>query len=64
MRWLLSFLLLGLAAIVQAISSSGDKLLVILEELSDKPKYLKYFEDLEGTRLLCFLQSYLGHGAN
>lgn len=48
MRCLLSFLLLGLAAVTQAVSSSGDKLLVVLEELSDKPKYTKYFGDLEG----------------
>jgi oligosaccharyltransferase complex subunit beta len=48
MRWLLSLLLLGLAALTQAVSSSGEKLLVILEELADKPKYSKYFADLEG----------------
>lgn len=50
MRSFLSFALLGLAAVVQAISSSGEKLLVILEETADKPKYSKYFGDLEGTR--------------
>jgi oligosaccharyltransferase complex subunit beta len=49
MRWLLTLLLLGLIAVVQAISSSGSKLLVILEELSDKTKYSKYFADLEGN---------------
>lgn len=48
MRWLLSFLLLGLLAVVQAVSSSGNKLLVVLEELADKSKYSKYFGDLEG----------------
>ena len=48
MRWLLSFLLLGLLSVVQAVSSSGNKLLVVLEELADKSKYSKYLADLEG----------------
>ena len=48
MRWLLSILLLGILAIVQAASSSGNTLLVVLEELADKSKYSKYFKDLEG----------------
>jgi len=51
MRWLLSFLLLGLLSVVQAISASGSKLLVVLEELTDKPKYSKYFGDLEGMKV-------------
>ena len=53
MRWLLSILLLGILAIVQAASSSGNTLLVVLEELADKSKYSKYFKDLEGL-YLCF----------
>jgi oligosaccharyltransferase complex subunit beta len=48
MRWLLSFLLLGFLAVVHAASASGNKLLVVLEELADKSKYSKYFGDLEG----------------
>ncbi|KAE8454391.1 hypothetical protein EG329_000013 [Mollisiaceae sp. DMI_Dod_QoI] len=48
MRWLLSFLLLGLLSVVQAASSSGNKLLVVLEELAEKSKYSKYIADLEG----------------
>lgn len=48
MRWILSFLLLGLLSAVSALSSSGNKLLVVLEELSEKSKYSKYFGDLEG----------------
>lgn len=51
MRWILSFLLLGLLAVVQAVSSSGNKLLVVLEELAEKSKYSKYLGDLEGTEL-------------
>jgi len=57
MRWLLSFLLLGLLSVVHAVSSSGNKLLVVLEELADKAKYSKYLADLESAYLLgdCFL---------
>jgi oligosaccharyltransferase complex subunit beta len=53
MRWLISFLLFGLLAAVQAASSSGNKLLVVLEELADKTKYSKYVKDLEGL-YFCF----------
>lgn len=48
MRWLLSFLLLGLLGVVRALSSGGNNLLVILEELAEKSKYSKYLADLEG----------------
>ncbi|KUJ09781.1 dolichyl-diphosphooligosaccharide--protein glycosyltransferase-like protein 48 kDa subunit [Mollisia scopiformis] len=48
MRWLLSFLILGLLSVVQAVSSSGNRLLVVLEELAEKSKYSKYIADLEG----------------
>lgn len=51
MRWLLSFLLLGLLSIVHAVSSSGNKLLVVIDELADKAKYSKYIADLEGMRI-------------
>lgn len=34
---------------VQAASSSGNRLLVVLEELAEKSKYSKYIADLEGT---------------
>jgi hypothetical protein len=49
MRWLLSILLLGLLSVVHAVSSSGSKLLVVLEELADKAKYSKYLADLESA---------------
>ncbi len=52
MRWLLSLFLFGFLAVVQAASSSGSKLLVVLEELADKSKYSKYLGDLEGTAAL------------
>lgn len=51
MRYLLSFLLLGLLSIVQALSATGNKLLVILEDVAEKSKYSKYFKDLEGLDL-------------
>lgn len=47
MRWILSFLLLGLLGIVQALSSSGNRLLVVLEDLAEKDKYSKFIGDLE-----------------
>lgn len=48
MRWFLSFLLLGLFVAVNALSSSGNRLLVVLEELGEKEKYSKFLGDLEG----------------
>jgi hypothetical protein len=57
MRWLLSFLLLGLLSVVHAVSSSGNKLLVILEELADKGKYSKYLGDLESAYISLKLAS-------
>jgi hypothetical protein len=50
MRWFLSFLLLGLFAAVNAVSSSSNRLLVVLEELGEKEKYSKFLGDLEGER--------------
>jgi oligosaccharyltransferase complex subunit beta len=62
MRWLFSFLLLGLLSVVQAASSSGNKLLVVLEELAEKSKYSKYLADLEGKGSVfgLFYIGYLG----
>ncbi|KAI9812309.1 MAG: oligosaccharyl transferase glycoprotein complex, beta subunit [Pycnora praestabilis] len=53
MRGLLSLLLLALLSVVQALSSSGNRLLVVIEELGDKAKYSKFWGDLEerGFRL-------------
>ncbi|KAJ8122128.1 hypothetical protein ONZ43_g1599 [Nemania bipapillata] len=49
MRSLVSFLLLVLAAAVQAISSNGgNRLLVILEDVAEKDGYSKFLGDLEG----------------
>lgn len=46
MRWLFSFLALALMGAVQALSSSGQKLLVILEEEAEREKYSVLLEDL------------------
>jgi oligosaccharyltransferase complex subunit beta len=48
MRSLISFVLLLLAAVAQAISSSGDRLLVVLDNVADKTGYTKFFGDLDG----------------
>ncbi|KAI0191929.1 Dolichyl-diphosphooligosaccharide--protein glycosyltransferase subunit WBP1 [Astrocystis sublimbata] len=49
MRSLVSFLLLALAAVAQAISANGgNRLLVILEDVADKAGYSKFLGDLEG----------------
>ena len=48
MRRLVSFLLLGLLGLVQALSSSGNRLLAIIEETAEKDKYSKLWDDLEG----------------
>ena len=50
MRWFFSLLLLGLLAAVNALSSSGSRLLVVLEELGEKERYSKFLSDLEGER--------------
>lgn len=48
MRWLLSFLVLGIYyGAVQALSSAGNKLLVIQEDASEKELYSTFWSDLE-----------------
>lgn len=49
MRWSLSLLVLGVYnGAVQALSSSGSKLLVIQEDASEKALYSTLWSDLEG----------------
>ena len=48
MRCFLPLLLLGLVSLVQAISISGSRLLVIIEEAAEKIKYSTLWNDLEG----------------
>jgi len=50
MRYLLVPLLLALLGIVRALSSAGDRLLVVLEEESEKASFSQFWADLEGVR--------------
>ena len=50
MRWLFTFVSLALLSLVQALSSSGNRLLVVIEEASEKEKYSQFWGDLEGAR--------------
>ncbi|KAJ4356765.1 oligosaccharyl transferase glycoprotein complex, beta subunit [Didymosphaeria variabile] len=57
MRWLFSFLLLALLGAVQALSSSGQRLLVILDEEAEKEKYSVLLEDLSSRGFHTTVQS-------
>ena len=48
MRYFLSLLLFGLVSLVQAVSISGNRLLVVIEEAAEKVKYSTFWKDLEG----------------
>ncbi|KAI0379059.1 Dolichyl-diphosphooligosaccharide-protein glycosyltransferase 48kDa subunit [Hypomontagnella monticulosa] len=48
MKSLISLFVLLCAALVHAISSSGDRLLVVLEDVAEKATYSKFLGDLEG----------------
>ncbi|OJJ48379.1 hypothetical protein ASPZODRAFT_150618 [Penicilliopsis zonata CBS 506.65] len=48
MRWFLSFLFLSFLAVVHALSSTGNRLLVILEDETEKSLYSTFWSDLEG----------------
>ncbi|KAI2464327.1 Dolichyl-diphosphooligosaccharide-protein glycosyltransferase 48kDa subunit [Annulohypoxylon bovei var. microspora] len=48
MKSLISFVVLFWAALVHAISSSGDRLLVVLEDVVEKESYSKFLGDLDG----------------
>ncbi|KAE8389165.1 Dolichyl-diphosphooligosaccharide--protein glycosyltransferase subunit WBP1 [Aspergillus alliaceus] len=47
MRWCLSLLLFGFLAVVHALSSSGSRLLVVLEDAAEKEAYSTFWGDLE-----------------
>ncbi|KAK5656203.1 hypothetical protein OQA88_4964 [Cercophora sp. LCS_1] len=47
MRSLLSFCLLVLVSVVSAISTTGNRLLVVLDDVADKADYSKFLGDLE-----------------
>ncbi|CAI4211082.1 unnamed protein product [Parascedosporium putredinis] len=46
MKSFVAFLVLLLAAVVQAVSSAGSRLLVILDDVADNSEYSKFFDDL------------------
>lgn len=48
MRNLLLLLFLGLLGFAQAISSTGNRLLVVLEDESEKVSFSQFWADLEG----------------
>jgi len=43
---------LGLLGLVQALSSSGNRLLVVIEEATEKERYSTFWGDLEGVCIL------------
>lgn len=55
MKFVLSCLLLFLAAVAQALSITGDRLLSIWEDVEDRKLYSKFIGDLEGMRILPIL---------
>ncbi|KAI1460226.1 Dolichyl-diphosphooligosaccharide-protein glycosyltransferase 48kDa subunit [Annulohypoxylon moriforme] len=48
MKSLISFVVLFWVVLVNAVSSSGDRLLVVLEDVAEKEGYSKFLGDLEG----------------
>lgn len=52
MRWCLALLICCFLAVVNALSSSGSRLLAILEDTEQKDLYSTLWADLEGN-LLC-----------
>ena len=59
MRWCLSFFLFCFLAVVHALSSSGNRLLVVLEDAAEKDLYSTFWGDLEGRSLGWILQGHL-----
>lgn len=52
MRWLLSFLVLGFLTAVNALSSSGNRLLVVLDDPAEKDIFSTFWSDLESEFML------------
>ncbi len=62
MKSLISFVVLLFAALVHAIRSGGDRLLVVLEDVAEKDGYSKFLGDLEGVLKASFpRQRYCQH---
>lgn len=47
MRWLLNLLFITLLGLVQGLSSTGSRLLVVVEESSETAKYSTFWDDLQ-----------------
>ena len=56
MRWLLSFLVLTIVAVVKAASFTGNRLLVVLDEQAEREKYSVFLEDLTGECNLLYIE--------
>ena len=48
MRWLLSLLLISVSSLVHGLSSSGSRLLIVIEEAAEQEKYSQFWSDLRG----------------
>lgn len=58
MRWFFSLVTLVLLGAVQALSSSGSRLLVVLEDVSEKDKYGVFLGDLESESAFVLCRKY------
>ena len=56
MRWLLSFLVLAIVPVVKAASFTGNRLLVVLDEQTEREKYSVFLEDLTGECIFLFMK--------
>ncbi len=54
MRSLLSLCVFVLAGVVSALSTSGNRLLVVLDDVADKEGYSQFLGDLEGPSCTSF----------
>ena len=61
MRWLLSFLVLAIVAVVKAASFTGNRLLVVLDEQAEREKYSVFLEDLTGKCIFLLLEQLGNH---
>lgn len=52
MHWLPQLLCLAFLGLVQALSSTGNRLLVVTEQSAEKDKYSKFWGDLESTPVI------------
>ncbi|KAF4548297.1 Oligosaccharyltransferase 48 kDa subunit beta-like protein [Elsinoe fawcettii] len=57
MRWLSLFLLLAAAGLVQALSTTGNRLLVVVDDIADKDKYSQFWKDLESRGFVLKFQT-------